>query len=183
MLDIQMPGRDGLALAREVRREDRGLPIVFVTGYSDHMGEGYEVAALHYLLKPVDEEKLFSCLDRALGAKEREQPLLLQDEEGQTRRVYQRDIKLLEASLHWVEFFHTGGSFRVKTSFQALMELLNPALFVRCHRSYVVGLRHMAKLGKAALTLDDGTQVPVSRRLFPQVSRAFVHYYRGEDTL
>lgn len=69
MLDIQMPGRDGLALAREVRREDRGLPIVFVTGYSDHMGEGYEVAALHYLLKPVDEEKLFSFpLDQNVAA-------------------------------------------------------------------------------------------------------------------
>ena len=63
VLDIEMGGMDGVSLAREVRRESEAVQIVFLTGYSDYIAEGYDVAALHYLMKPVDREKLFSVLD------------------------------------------------------------------------------------------------------------------------
>ena len=74
LLDIEMPGMDGVAMARQVRRDNEAVQIVFVTGYSDYIAQGYDVAALHYLMKPVDREKLFAVLDRAavkLGKNER----------------------------------------------------------------------------------------------------------------
>lgn len=55
----------GVELAQRIRQEDQALQIVFLTGYSDYIAQGYDVSALHYLLKPVSREKLFAVLDRA----------------------------------------------------------------------------------------------------------------------
>lgn len=64
LLDIEMKQLNGMQLAKKLRSDGDMLPIVFKTGYSDYIGDGYEVEALHYLLKPVDKQKLFSVLDR-----------------------------------------------------------------------------------------------------------------------
>ena len=66
LLDIEMAKMNGIDLAKKVREENNRVQIVFITGYPDFMSEGFEVAALHYLMKPVKKEKLFSVLDRAV---------------------------------------------------------------------------------------------------------------------
>ena len=68
VLDIEMGGMNGLGLAEKVRLEDREVPILFVTGYDEYMQRGYDVSALHYLMKPVDKERLFQALDRMARA-------------------------------------------------------------------------------------------------------------------
>lgn len=65
LLDIEMGAMDGVSMAKRLRRDNDTVQIIFITGYSDYISEGYEVAALHYLMKPVREEKLCSVLDRA----------------------------------------------------------------------------------------------------------------------
>lgn len=67
LLDIEMTGMDGVELAKRVRQESEDVQIVFITGYTDYIAEGYEVSALHYLTKPVNEEKLFQVLTKAVG--------------------------------------------------------------------------------------------------------------------
>ena len=65
-LDIEMEKMDGIALAREIRKHNRQMQIIFVTGYMEYIQEGYDVEALHYLLKPVSQEKIDSVLERAV---------------------------------------------------------------------------------------------------------------------
>ncbi len=60
LLDIEMPGMNGVELAKKLRKENRLLQIIFITGYSEYISEGYDVAALHYLLKPVSADKLYN---------------------------------------------------------------------------------------------------------------------------
>ena len=64
LLDIEMKELNGMELAKKLRSDGDMLPIVFITGYSDYIGDSYEVEALHYLLKPVNKQKLFAVLDR-----------------------------------------------------------------------------------------------------------------------
>ena len=64
LLDIEMGDMNGMELARELRARGDMLPIIFITGFSEYIGDGYDVEALHYLLKPVDKIKLFQVLDR-----------------------------------------------------------------------------------------------------------------------
>ena len=86
LLDIELPGISGMELARRVRQSDRQLQIVFVSGYSDYLADGYEVEALHYLLKPVSAQKLDAVLDRALERLDaRGRSLLVESDEGLCR--------------------------------------------------------------------------------------------------
>ena len=68
-LDIEMEpeGMNGIELAAKLRKNDSSIQLVFVTGYMEYIADGYDVEALHYLLKPVTEEKLGSVLARALA--------------------------------------------------------------------------------------------------------------------
>ena len=71
LLDIEMSGINGMELAKKLRSSGNRLPIIFITGYSDYIGEGYDVEALHYLLKPVEKDRLFAVLDRYAAGRER----------------------------------------------------------------------------------------------------------------
>ena len=66
LLDIEMGAMDGVTMARKLRQDNQTVQIIFITGYSDYISDGYEVDALHYLMKPLQEEKLFTVLDRAV---------------------------------------------------------------------------------------------------------------------
>lgn len=179
LLDIQMAGLDGMKLARTLRGQGCSIPIVFVTGIPDHMDEGYEVEALHYLMKPVRPEKLFACLDRAVQKVGQEKSLLLEAVDGQALRISPCHIALLEAFGHRTRVtLRDGESVEAKVGFRELCAQLPSTEFIQCHRSYVVGLRHIQRLGKDQLVLDSGTAVPVSRRLFGQTNAAFVAFYR-----
>ena len=62
LLDIEMGQMDGVQMARTIRRENNTVQIIFITGYSDYIAEGYDVAALHYLMKPLNIQKFFDVL-------------------------------------------------------------------------------------------------------------------------
>jgi len=66
LIDIVLKRESGVELAKKLQQLSRRVKIIFITGYSDYIAEGYEVAALHYLLKPLKKEKLFSVLDTEL---------------------------------------------------------------------------------------------------------------------
>ena len=87
LLDIEMGGMDGVSMAKELRRVDDAVQIIFITGYSDYISEGYDVAALHYLMKPVREEKLFSVLDRAAEKLLKNERMLTFEVGGEMLRV------------------------------------------------------------------------------------------------
>ena len=181
LLDIQMEGLDGMALARRLRSGGSALPIVFITGFADYMNEGFEVEALHYLLKPVDREKLFACLDRALLRAGQGRELILESLSGEAVRLPQRELAAVEAlGRHTRLTLSDGSTLEARESFRELSERLSPGDFVQCHRSYIAGLRHIRKLSKEAIVLDSGAVIPVSRRLFPSASAAFIAFYRGD---
>jgi DNA-binding LytR/AlgR family response regulator len=179
LLDIQMPGLNGMELARKIRECDELLAIIFITGFSDYMDEGYEVSALHYLMKPVKEEKLFAVLDRASKKVTKQMKTLLIEQDGEMIRVNQEDIISLEAFAHTIDVTTAEQHYQVKSSIDQLDRQLDPKLFVRPHRSYLVGLKYISQLGKTELTLDSGRTIPVSRRRYNAVNQAFIRFFKG----
>lgn len=180
LLDIEMGETDGVALAKKVRQEDESIQIVFITGYPDYMGEGYEVAALHYLLKPVDRGKLFMVLDRAVvNLRKRERAVVLPID-GETVKVPVEEIQYVEAFSHRISVVTTKGIYELRKPLSEMETLLGEG-FVRCHRSYLLGLHFVAGLSKTKVTLDNGTELPLSRSAAAMVHRAFIEYYTGDE--
>ncbi|MFG6358866.1 MAG: LytTR family DNA-binding domain-containing protein [Acetatifactor sp.] len=187
-LDIQMPGLNGVELAREIRKENRRVALVFVTGMTDYLLEGYEVEALHYLVKPVDGARVASCMERVfsrcLEQEKRETVLteareLAGGEKGSriTLRLLPEDIVYLEAVTHNTEFHTKDRCYVVREGINVWRERLPEKMFCACHRSYLVNLLHVAHLEKDAVILDDGRQVPLSRKSYKDVNRAFICFY------
>ncbi len=174
LLDIEMAAMDGVTLAKKIRHENKAVQIVFITGYSDYIAEGYEVAALHYLLKPLDETKFFQVLDRAVATiKDNRQSLTIQAE-GEI-------VVLPFYEIHYLEVDHNYVTVHAKTDVttkQTLSEIAKnlDARFFRCHRSFIVNLMEVAKVTKTEVHLQNGARVPLSRGNYEKINRALIEY-------
>lgn len=180
LLDIDLGGGNlsGLDLARRIRETDTRVPLAFLTNYPSHVFEGYEVSALRYLMKPVRPENLFPLLDLALERTGRASRYLVLETDGEQRRVEEDSIFYLEARGHTVLVETAAGSIPVKTTLSALTRQLS-ADFVPTHRSFLVNLRHVERVGRTECLLEGGRSVPVSRGAWEKLNRAFIDYYRA----
>ncbi len=176
-LDIEMEpeGMNGIELAAKLRKNDSSIQLVFVTGYMEYIADGYDVEALHYLLKPVTEEKLGSVLARALArVKAREKELFLQTTDGSVR-VLNSEIRYLEVQRNYVTI-HAAEEYTVKRTLGDLEKELDESFF-RTGRSFIVNLRFVRKITKTQVFLKDGAQVPLSRGLYEGINRAMIQYF------
>lgn len=180
LLDIQMPGQNGIDLAKRIRKEDDIINIIFITAITDYIQEGYDVEAINYLIKPIDEIKLHKCLDRAAKKIHKEKKTIIIDFEGDIHRIIQDDIMYIEAFSHTININTIDGKYITRKNIGVIEKELDKDNFIRCHRSYIVGLKYVKKIGKKELELDNNVIIPISRRRYTNTNMAFINYYRGE---
>lgn len=181
LLDIQMKEIDGIQLARKIRSINEAVQIVFITGFADYMPLGYEVSALHYLIKPVAWQKLAEVLDRAVKLLDRtEESILLETSDGLVR-VLKSELMYIEAFAHNTVVHTRQRDYNSRSGISQLEKQLSEPMFIRCHRSYIVGLRHVKRITRTELVLDNERTVPLSRRLYNEVNQAFICYYKRKE--
>lgn len=173
LLDIEMGEMDGVSLAKQVRRTNELMQIVFITGYSDYITEGYEVAALHYLMKPVKEEKLFVVLDRAVERLHKNTKVLTLETSEEMVRVPLYQVSALEVQRNYVTV-HARQDYTVKKSLSELMEQLDERFF-RVGRSAVVNLNDISRVTRSDIYLTDGRIIPLPRGAYDKLNRAIIH--------
>ena len=178
ILDIEMGNLNGMELASHIRRQDDAVPILFVTGYEQYMPLGYEVSALHYLLKPLNKNKFFQVQDR-LREKKPEDRLLFRTERGSISLLLSQ-IWYVEARAHRCVLYTNDEEYLLSSSIGEMERYLNDHReFIRCHRSYLVNVRHISAIIKPEIILDDKRRLPVSRSAEKEVNRAFIEFYKG----
>src|SRR5216110_2819981 len=180
LLDIAMPGLDGLGVARALATQDPSPAVVFVTAFDQFAVAAFEVEAVDYLMKPVDPVRLQRALDRARA--------YLEQREGQPRRgkasrwleefwasdlsglvrIAARDVDRVSAERDYMRLHVGRRSWLIHHSMTALEDGLDPSLFVRLHRSaivrrdFVTGFTRNAS-GRWIARLADGEEQPVGR--------------------
>ena len=172
LLDIELGAMDGVSLAKKIRRENETVQIIFITGYSDYISEGYEVAALHYLMKPVKEEKLFSVLDRAAEKAAKNEKVLTFTVSGELIRVPIHQIRWAEVMGNYVTI-HAAGELSVKMTLGALEKELDERFF-RVGRSALVNLTQISRVTKGEIKLLSGESIPLPRGAYEAVNRAII---------
>lgn len=179
VFDIEMGQMSGMELAAAIREKDDGIPILFVTGYDKYMLQGFEVAALHYLLKPVSKDKLFEVLDKLKIKRKQEDKLFFQTEKGPVSLLPSR-IWYIEARAHQCILYTEDEEYTLRSSISEVAGQLNSRReFARCHRSYLVNLHHVSAIVKPELILDDKRRLPVSRSAEKEVNRLFIEIFKG----
>lgn len=183
LLDIQMGKQDGMELAKKIREIDDNIQIVFITGIAEYMAQGYDVEAMHFLVKPVDKVRLFQCLDKAEQRKMRcNNRILLETKQGMISLALE-DIWYVEAFGHQCAIYTRVDTYEVRGSIGNLEKEygFEKEAFVQCHRSYLVNLKHVTKTEKELVFLDDGRTVPISRNSYKRVVQSFIGYYRKKS--
>lgn len=177
LLDIEMGAMNGMELAKTLRSKGDMLPIIFITGFSEYIGDGYDVEALHYLIKPVDKKKLFQVLDRYACRHKTDSKIILPSGDGSVL-VASQDIMYLEAFGKKTQItLNSGKEIICSCGLGAAAEKLGKG-FVSCHRSYVVNIGYISSISKTEVTMDNGNKLPLSRRSYDSVNRAFIDYYK-----
>lgn len=172
LLDVEMPGLSGVKLAKRIREENDALQIVFITGYTDYIAEGYDVSALHYLVKPVSREKLCAVFDRAAERLKSAERALLLELPGETARVPLHAIDYLEVRQNYVTV-HADKEYTVKKTLGAMERALDDRFF-RAGRSYILNLSRVRSVTKNEVLLVNGARIPLPRGMYEPLNRAII---------
>ena len=178
LLDVLMPGINGIQAAREIREHNSRTEIVFLTSSPEFAVESYSVRAHYYLLKPATEDKLFPILDRLTAAFKRPEDALHIKTQTSVFSLPYGNIEYLEVSAKKLYFYLTDGDSREVPGSLADFEraLLKRPGFMKVHRSYIVNLQWIRELRQGELVTMTGRRVPVARTAYPQVRTAYTQF-------
>lgn len=161
-LDIEMGGMNGMEAAKALREQDASLQLVFVTGYTDYVFDGYSVEALGYLLKPPKPEQLAGVLTRALAAIHRHEPELFFCRNGDSHYRIQRDaILYFQSSGRQVTCVTPERSYPFYAKLDEVAQEVGGE-FVRIHQRYLVRAGAVERIGSSEVSVN-GEALPVSR--------------------
>lgn len=174
LLDVEMGNINGIELAKTVRKNNSTVQIIFVTGYYQYFSDGFDVSALHYLLKPVSKEKLFPVLFRAANnLAQKERSVLIQTDAGIVR-VALEDILWLESDrMH--TFIHTKTEvFRTRKGISKFENELDRS-FYQIHRSFIVNLKFISRITRTEVYIQNGEVLPLSRGKYDELHAALIN--------
>jgi two-component system response regulator AlgR len=177
LLDISMPGLDGVAVARALEGRTQAPAIIFCTAYDQHAVAAFDLAAVDYVLKPVAEERLAKAIGRAREACGRGTVAAAPSNwvqefwvphRSEMIRVQADQIERIDAERDYMRLSLGGRSYLLHQTISELERRLDPDRFIRLHRSTIVrrdliaGLRHDG-LGGWHAELANGDQVRIGR--------------------
>jgi two-component system, LytTR family, response regulator len=182
LLDVQMPKLNGFEVLELVGRD---VAVVFITAYDQYAIRAFEVHAVDYLLKPFAADRLAAALDRVRERLGRGDTIPIQEltaglpAQGHTRRILVRDgprvhvlpvekIEYVQAQDDYVCFRCEGKEYLKEQTLGALETVLDPARFVRIHRSFLLNLDRLSRVEldereNRVAVLNDGKRLPISR--------------------
>lgn len=172
LLDIEMNNMSGIELAKIIRSNNKEIQIIFITGYMDYILDGYDVEALHYLLKPIKEEKFFEVLNHAVIKLKRNEKALILNLCDESVRIPLYEIRFLEVKRNYVTI-HANNDFTVKSSLSDLEKELDNVFF-RVGRSFIVNLKYIQRITKTDIFLSDSSIIPLPRGLYKTINRAII---------
>lgn len=184
-MDIEMKEMDGLTAAKKIYGHTPECAVVFVTSHPDFVFDSFDVNVAGYLLKPIDDARFARCMDKALTALGQtaggeEDAHLLVKSGGIAQKIRHADIVLCESVGHKLRIETTHGSVECYGTMDAVEAGLarGRETFFRCHRAFVVNLRHVTRKGRDAVGTTGGHTVPLARRKQGTFAAALLSWLR-----
>lgn len=182
LLDIVMPLLNGIETAVEIRRTDRSVRIIFLSSSAEFALESYSVKATNYLLKPIDSNQLWNCLDEIYANILNYAKCITIKSATAIHRVELRNIEYLEAQGKQVHFSLTNNTnIRAIDPFYVYEnKLLLEDGFFKCHRSYLVNMNKIETYTLKEIKMRSGNRLPISRSCHKDFESAFFSLIFGK---
>ena len=166
-LDIIMRDLDGMKTAQILREKASDKILIFVSSSREYVFEAYDVEAFQYLLKPVDDRKLKSVLQKAVHKTEiRSQEFIIVSRERQKKKIFLDDIYYFEIKGRMVDAHGPEGIFTYYEQMGKLENKLQDKGFFRCHKSYLVNLKYVDGYNSQEAILENGERIVIAKRRY-----------------
>lgn len=175
-LDIYMKGINGVTVAEKIRETDEDCKIIFTTSSVDHKGDGFEVAATHYLIKPITYERVEQALNRckqvlAFDAQYIELPF------GKDFiKINLRDILYVEAVRNGVIITTELEEFKIHMPIAKICDIITDKRFLRSHRGFIVNMQQIIATKDSEFLLKNGCAVPIRQSGRKEIKSAYMHF-------
>ena len=185
LMDVIMPGENGINAAREIRQYDANVKIIFLTSSAEFAVDSYTVGAYFYQLKPIWEESLFRLMDSVLDEcnKTRQCSLILRCKTGITRIDLNR-LEYCEVNNRTL-FFHmdNGKVLESSGSLDDLgVQLAEYTNFMRPHRSFLVNMEYIRNISYRAITMEDASEIPIPHGKYTEIKTQYLEYsFQGKQ--
>ena len=178
ILDIRMPGENGIEAAREIRRLYPEPVIIFITNFVDYAIEAYEVNTYRYIPKECLKEKLLQAYDALLpGIMEKEERYYIINKRNEVEKLAYSDIFYMKKEGKYVIFVHRRGEVKIRASLSTVEKELNSKEFIISDRGYLANIQHVMKMKGRDLYMRDGNIITVGRERFKGVREAILNYW------
>ena len=151
------------------------MPIIFTTNMKEYAISGYSVDAMQYLLKPVRKEDCFACLDKIYQSDRIRKHFIFSDIE-KTFRIAHEDIIYIEMFSHNATIVTAKDEYTFRKTITQLLKELNDDVFVKCHKSYIINIRHVESVSKTFAFMSNGGGVPLSKNIAKEINERFYKY-------
>ncbi len=163
LLDIDMPGTNGLDSARKIREADENVVILFVTNIAQYAINGYEVDAVDYMIKPVGYYDFAMKFQKAVRRAERNRgSTLFIDTVNGPVALCADTILYVEVMAHYLIYHTADGEYRVRASMKEHEETLRGYHFSRCHKSYLINLKQLRSVNGSEVIVGEFS-IPLGR--------------------
>ncbi len=176
-MDYQMAEIDGLETARQIRKKNTDTTIIFLTSFPDIVFDTFEVNAYRFLVKPIDDARLEAALDSYLSDNDESNFILIKTDES-NQKININDIIYIEASDKYCNIRTNEGTVLFKKTLSEIEKILPEDKFFRCHRTYLVGFRHIVSHTSTDVLFDNKEKALISRVKLPPFKKAFTNYIK-----
>ena len=175
LLDVMMDDMNGMELAAELRKQENKAFIIFISSNREMAMYGYEVSAVRYLSKPLQEEKLSEALMYCARRWQEKTEILLPTDQGQCR-ISVADIQFVEAFDRGTRFFLGGDALECRLKFGDAEAMLPKSSFLQCHRAFLVNLTWVKSIRNYEFVLKSGGVVPIGKNRYSEIYKKFLNY-------
>lgn len=179
-LDIEMPGSNGLDVAREIREKDQSVGIIFITSLAQYAVDGYEVRAIDFIVKPVGYYNFSMKLQKAFRFIEthREEDILISSKEG-VFRIAASDILYIEKDRDYLVFYTRQKNYQTRGSMRDIKIKLDTQPFSECTAGCLVNLNYVKRVGKDSVLLTSDRELSLSRRMKKSFTEDYIRFVGG----
>lgn len=180
IFDIDMPQMSGIDTAKELRKKDSNVTIMFVTNMPQYALEGYSVEAVDYVLKPLSYPDFRLKMKKATRyiLRNSVKKITINTTEEGLITVDSSDIYYVESKLHYIYYHTKKGIYKMRAKLTEVEDILLPYHFARSGGSFLINLAYLEKIDGNEIVVADET-LPLSRRMKASLMSAFTKYMGG----